>query len=107
MIRDMKSRNVRPARPRFPRATVEATAGRAHVSALKGIPQALARFGVPSEPILATVNLRASDLDDPERTAPFADLDTLLGLCLRRTHCGHFGLLVGQCVTLQSFGVAG
>ena len=49
----------------------------------------------------------ASDLDDPDRSASFADLDRLIGLCLRRTRCGHFGLLVGQYVTLQSFGVAG
>ena len=107
MIRDMKSRKTQPTRPRISRTPVEATTGRAHVAALKGIPQALARFGIPSESILATVNLRASDLDDPERSAPFADLDRLLGLCLRRTRCGHFGLLVGQYITLQSFGVAG
>ena len=107
MIRDMKSRKARPARPRIPRTAGETTAARAHVAALKGIPQALARFGIPSESILAVVNLRASDLDDPERSAPFGDLDRLLGLCLRRTRCGHFGLLVGQYITLQSFGVAG
>ena len=107
MIRDMKSRKARPARPRIPRTAGETTAARAHVAALKGIPQALARFGIPSESILAVVNLRASDLDDPERSAPFGDLDRLLGLCLRRTRCGHFGLLVGQDITLQSFGVAG
>jgi AraC-like DNA-binding protein len=107
MIRDMKSRQARSARPRIQRSPGEATTGRAHLSALKGIPQVLARFGIPSEPILASVNLRASDLDDPERSAPFGDLDRLLGLCLRRTRCGHFGLLVGQYITLQSFGVAG
>ena len=82
MIRDMKSRQARSARPRIQRSPGEATTGRAHLSALKGIPQVLARFGIPSEPILASVNLRASDLDDPERSAPFGDLDRLLGLCL-------------------------
>jgi len=78
-----------------------------HVAALRGIPLVLEHFGIPCEPILATAGLRAADLDDPERSAPFADLDHLFGLCQRRTKCAHFGLLVGQYINLQSFGVAG
>jgi AraC-like DNA-binding protein len=34
-------------------------------------------------------------------------MDRLIGLCVRRTRCNHFGLLLGQHVNLQSFGVAG
>lgn len=60
-----------------------------------------------TEPILGSINLHLADLDDPDHSASFADLDRLFGLCLRRTKCGHFGLLVGQYIDLRLFGVAG
>ena len=90
----------------IPRSAV-ATTARAHVTALGRIPELLERFGVNSEPILASANLRREDLGDPERSASFADMDRLIGLCVRRTRCNHFGLLLGQHVNLQSFGIAG
>jgi AraC-like DNA-binding protein len=107
MIRDMPTRRSAPQASRSPRPGAAATSARAHVAALRGIPVVLARFGVPSEPILATANLRPVDLNDPECTAPFAELDRLLGLCMRKTRCEHLGLLVGQHIMLQSFGVVG
>jgi AraC-like DNA-binding protein len=84
-----------------------ATAARAHVTALGGIPDLLERFGVDSDSILASAKLRREDLDDHDRSASFADMDRLIGLCVRRTGCKHFGLLLGQSVNLQSFGIAG
>lgn len=107
MIRDMTPRKSAPGPAGGPGAAAGTATARAHVAAMRGIPLVLEKFGVPSEPVLAAVNLRAADLDDPERSASFADLDRLFGLCLRRTKCAHFGLLVGQYITLQSFGVAG
>jgi AraC-like DNA-binding protein len=107
MIRDMAPRSSSPAPARHPGAAAGLATARAHVAALRGIPRVLESLGIASEPVLAAVNLRAADMDDPERSASFADLDRLFGLCLQRTNCGHFGLLVGQYVTLQSFGVAG
>jgi AraC-like DNA-binding protein len=83
------------------------TAPRVHLNAFRGLPDVLAGFDVPSEPILRTANLTRRDLDDPERSAPFPDIDRLIGLCVRRTKCAHFGLLVGQHANLQSFGIAG
>lgn len=102
----MSPNYLRGAPGSIPRSAVAATA-RAHVTALGRIPELLERFGVNSEPILASANLRREDLDDPERSASFADMDRLIGLCVRRTRCNHFGLLLGQHVNLQSFGVAG
>ena len=98
-------RRRRPAGSPGPAA--ESTTARAHTAALRGIPLVLERFGIRSEPILRSVNLRLADLDDPDHSSSFADLDRLMGICLRRTKCGHFGLLVGQYINLQSFGVAG
>jgi AraC-like DNA-binding protein len=107
MIRDMRPDERTRRSPRSAVPGAESTTARAHTAALRGIPLVLKRYGVRSEPILRSLNLRLADLDDPDHSASFADLDRLMGLCLRRTKCGHFGLLVGQYINLQSFGVAG
>lgn len=62
---------------------------------------------MPSAPLLQQVQLRPEDFSDPERSASFEELDRLLGACMRRTGCKHFGLLVGQSVGLESLGIAG
>lgn len=77
------------------------------VYAVQAIPAVLEQFGVPAGPVLQTVGLSRQDFDDPERVAPFSDLDRLIGECVRTTRCTHFGLLVGQCLRLQSLGIAG
>jgi AraC-like DNA-binding protein len=106
MIRDMQPRSRRTGtapRRSLPREATERT----HLAVLRGLPQVLERCGVPSEPILAAFGLGREDLDDPERSAPFLELDRLVGHCAHKTRCAHFGLLLGQHVNLQSFGVAG
>lgn len=107
MIRDMARDERRRRSAGSPGRAAESTTARAHTVALRGIPLVLEHFGIPSEPIFGSVNLHLTDLDDPDHSASFADLDRLFGLCLRRTKCGHFGLLVGQYIDLGSFGVAG
>jgi AraC-like DNA-binding protein len=82
-------------------------APRVHLNAFRGLPDVLADFNVPSEPILRAAGLTRQDLEDPERSAPFPDVDRLISLCVRRTKCPHFGLLLGQYVNLLSFGIAG
>ena len=107
MIRDMPPDERARRSARSPVPAAESTTARAHTAALRGIPLVLKCFGIRSEPILRSLNLRLADLDDPDHSASFADLDRLMGICLRRTKCGHFGLLVGQHINLESFGVAG
>jgi AraC-like DNA-binding protein len=80
---------------------------RAHLTALGSLPAVLEKLGVPSGPLLQQVQLRPEDFSDPERSATFGELDRLLGACVRRTGCRHFGLLVGQSVGLESLGIAG
>jgi AraC-like DNA-binding protein len=106
MIRDMKSRPQQQRSSKHPAAAPVAVP-RVHLNAFRGLPDVLASFNVPSEPILRTAGLTRHDLEDPERSAPFPDMDRLIGLCIRRTKCAHFGLLLGQHVNLQSFGIAG
>lgn len=103
----MKPRTSAPRRARDPGRKAWTATAHVHVAALRGIPLVLKSFGVPGEPLLESVNLRLADLADPDRSAPFADLDRLIGLCQSRTKCTHFGLLVGQYINLQSLGVAG
>lgn len=84
-----------------------ARTARVHVCVFRGIPEILERFNVPSEPILTAAKLTLRDLEDPELTAPFADMDQLLSTCVRETKCAHLGLLIGRYVNLRSFGIMG
>lgn len=77
------------------------------VYALRGLPGLLENYGVEPAAVLRTVRLRRADFDDPARVAPFLEIDRLIGACVRRTGCTHFGLLLGQTMALQSLGVAG
>jgi len=102
----MKQRDRDP-QPADGHQPLRAQAARTHLTALRGLPPVLASFGVACEPILKTAKLSLADLEDPTLSAPFADLDRLIGLCVRATECAHFGLLMGQHVNIQTFGVAG
>ena len=84
-----------------------APVARVRLHALRGILELLEHFGVPRAAVLRTAQLRRPDFDDPARTAPFPAIDRLMETCVRRTGCNHFGLLLGQSITLQSLGVAG
>lgn len=96
-------------RPRLPRTrgAQSANTARAHLVGLGALPVVLERFGVSSRPVLREVGLAPEDFEDPERSATFADLDRLLSACVRRSGCCHFGLLLGEPIRLESYGIAG
>ena len=106
MIRDMTPRH-RDSRPATPPPKLRAPAARTHLAVLQCVPALLEGFGVACDPILKSVGLSRADLENPGRSAPFADLDRVMGQCVRDTGCAHFGLLMGQHINLQTFGVAG
>jgi AraC-like DNA-binding protein len=106
MIRDMIPNASGTPTPVFQR-TRGTPVPRSHLTALRGLPEILEQFDVPSEPILRAAGLTRADLEDPERTASFVDLDRLIGTCVRRTKCTHLGLLMSRHVNLQTFGIAG
>jgi AraC-like DNA-binding protein len=106
MIRDMQ-RDLHRKRSTAGSTSGPAAVPHVHLNAFRGLPDVLAGFNLPSEPILRTANLTRQDLEDPERSAPFPEIDRLIGLCVRRTKCAHLGLLLGQHANLQSFGIAG
>lgn len=105
MIRDMTPSGTRQSSGA--QAAVPPRSPRIHINALRGLPDVLERFGVRSEPVLRAANLTRADFEDPERSASFSDMDRLIGTCVRRTNCGHFGLLLSKYADLQSFGIAG
>jgi AraC-like DNA-binding protein len=84
-----------------------AAAARVHLGTLRAVPDLLARMGVPWEPVLRHARITRADLEDQELSAPFDRIDRLLGECVERSGCEHFGLLIGQTVDLRSFGIPG
>jgi AraC-like DNA-binding protein len=107
MIRDMSAPFPGPHLPEAAESGTIVSRARTHLATLRGIPEVLEQLGVPCEPILNVANLTRGDFDDPERSAPFDEMDRLIGVCVRRTGCAHFGLLLSQYVNLQSFGLPG
>jgi AraC-like DNA-binding protein len=106
MIRDMTPNAPGTPTPAIRHARA-APVPRSHLTTLRGLPEVLEQFDVPSEPILRAAGLTRADLEDPARIASFTELDQLLGTCVRRTRCSHFGLLMSRHVNLQTFGIAG
>jgi AraC-like DNA-binding protein len=90
-----------------PAAATAAAAARVHLGPIRAVPELLARMGVPWEPVLRHARISRADLEDQELSAPFDRVDRLLGECVERSGCEHFGLLVGQTVDLRSFGIPG
>lgn len=85
----------------------ESAGSRVLLSAFRGLPGLLERFGVPAEDVLRQYGLTQEQLDDPERTGSFMELSRLLSYCVLRTGCGHFGLLLSRSFSLRSLGIIG
>jgi len=71
------------------------------------IPEVLLRFGVDPGEVLASVGLDARTFSDPENPVPCTALGRLVTACVARTHCRHFGLLVGERGGPSSLGLVG
>ncbi len=71
------------------------------------IPEVLLPFGVDPREVLASVGLDASIFSDPDTPLPCTALGRLVRACVARTHCRHFGLLVGEKGGPSSLGLAG
>lgn len=71
------------------------------------LPAVLRDFGVDPHEALVEAGLDPGVFDDPDNTIPFTRLGRLLSLCVGRTGCGHFGLLVGRRSGPSSLGLVG
>lgn len=72
-----------------------------------GIPKALQSLGVDSLAVLAEAGVDPSLFDDPENLIAYKQRSRLVGLCVARSGCPHFGLLVGQHARLEDLGLVG
>jgi AraC-like DNA-binding protein len=88
--------------PRAP-AVVE---GAARVGPL-AIPPVLREMGVDPNEVLVSAAVDPELFDNPDNLITFATAGRLLGACIARTGCPHFGLLVGQQSGAVSLGLPG
>jgi AraC-like DNA-binding protein len=77
------------------------------VAPFMGLPALLEEFRVEPADLLAELHLSLRDFENPEDTIPYRTAALLFGLCVRRTRCPHFGLLLGQRVGVTVLGTVG
>lgn len=90
----------REASPPLEAATVR-------IGSAMAIPAVLTSLGVDPLQVLAEAGLDGALFDDPENRISFASRSRLIQLCVTRTGCPHFGLLVGEQGGLHSLGLLG
>lgn len=81
--------------------------GLLRVSILTELPALLREMGHDPAPLLKAAGVDAALLADPENTLPFRIVGNLLDLCVKRTGCAHFGLLLGQRGGIATLGRVG
>jgi AraC-like DNA-binding protein len=81
--------------------------GYIHLGVAKEIAPILRSFGLDPDPVIREAGLDPLLFDDGTNVIPHAALGRLLTLCVARTNCPHFGLLVGQRATILSLGMVG
>ena len=89
-------------------ASVEAGGSRArhgpHRRHGLAIPAVLRRLGCDPDEVLAEAGVDVRLFDDPENQISYLRRGRLLDICVNRTGCPHFGLLVGQRNGLEALG---
>jgi AraC-like DNA-binding protein len=73
----------------------------------KEIGPVLREFGLDPDALIREAGLDPRLFDDGMSVIPFATLGRLYALCVARTNCPHFGLLVGRRATILSLGLVG
>jgi AraC-like DNA-binding protein len=81
--------------------------GYSHLGVSKEIAPTLREFGLDPAPLIRAAGLDPRLFDDGMSVISFAALGRLFTLCVARTNCPHFGLLVGQRATILSLGMVG
>ncbi|MGF9763228.1 AraC family transcriptional regulator [Microvirga sp. 0TCS3.31] len=94
------------ARLHHPRRT-PIEAGTIRLGVAREIVSVLGDLGANPDRIIAEAKLDPRLFDDGNNTVPFATLGRLVSLCVTRTSCPVFGLLVGQKASLSALGLLG
>jgi len=77
------------------------------VGLVSSIPEVLTQLGADPDAILAEAGLHPRLFADPDTRISYATRSHLISLCVARTGCKHFGLLVGQRSGLHALGLLG
>jgi len=102
-----------PENDSFPGLADDATVRRAappgfiHLGVAKEIYTVLKELGSDPEQVIESADLDPRLFAHPDNLIPVSALGRLLVLCVERTNCPHFGLLVGQKSTLRSLRTVG
>src|SRR5829696_5756815 len=83
------------------------SSGYIHLGVAKEIAPTLRDFDVDPDPVIREAGLNPALFDDDTNVISHAALGRLLTLCVARTNCPHFGLLVGKRATILSLGLVG
>ena len=78
-----------------------------HLGGSREIAPTLRDFGLNPDRLIRAAGLDPCLFDDGTNVVPFAALAGLYSLCVERTRCPHFGLLVGQRATILSMDLVG
>src|SRR3954451_15743416 len=81
--------------------------GYIHLGVSKEIAPTLREFGLDPDPLIRAAGLDPRLFDTGMSVISVAALGRLFTLCVARTNCPHFGLLVGQRATILSLGMVG
>jgi AraC-like DNA-binding protein len=81
--------------------------GSARIAAFLHLPDILRDFGIDVAEVIKEAGVRADIFSDPENLISYPDVGRLLAVSVRRSHCDHISLLVGQRSRLASMGLAG
>src|ERR671912_2147440 len=100
-----KAAPVVPKAPAGPRRPLPP--GYIHLGVAKEIEPTLRDLGLDPDPVIPEAGLDPGLFDDGANIIPHAALGRLLTLCVARTDCPHFGLLVGRRATILSLGMVG
>jgi AraC-like DNA-binding protein len=96
-----------------PRSTTQPSARRGtaeptvRIASVLPVPAVLQSLGANPAEVLAEAGFDLNLLDDPDTRVSYAARNRLLAHCAARTHCAHFGLLVGQRMGLDTLGLMG
>lgn len=77
------------------------------IGPIQPLPAVLRNLGVDPAEILAEAGMDPLVFENPDNIIPFESRTRLLNLCADKTGCAHFGLLLGERCSLESFGLVG
>lgn len=87
------------------RASGVVPGGYDRVASTMALAPLLEQFEVSLDSLLTESGLPIGLFDHPDNLIPFREGTRLLGLCVDRTGCPHFGLLMGDATPLEAYGI--